>query len=186
METRYKKWLVSRWLEKTKKNIKFLGKEFSNRNWIFLIVDFPMRPELVILSPFVRLLRTQNWLNFFGVKWNFELIFLLKGLNLKKKCTKSEQNQAKYPVVHTKLQPLITPRKKRNSKKSFHFPSLRWTSFLMIPLTILYDEYIDQPKLTEQKNPFEYIVPPPTSGVGTKIIVLRILPIYTKKIVFSL
>ena len=30
----------------------------------------------------------------------------------------------------------------------------------MIPLTILYDEYIDRPKLTEQKNPVEYIVPP--------------------------
>ena len=38
----------------------------------------------------------------------------------------------------------------------------------MIPLTFLYDEYIDRPKLTEQKNPFEYIVPPPTSRVGTK------------------
>ena len=39
----------------------------------------------------------------------------------------------------------------------------------MIPLTFLCDEYIDRPKLTEQKNPFEYIVPPPpTSGVGTK------------------
>ena len=37
----------------------------------------------------------------------------------------------------------------------------------MIPLTTLLDDYIDQPKLTEQKNPFEYIVPPPTSGVGT-------------------
>ena len=31
----------------------------------------------------------------------------------------------------------------------------------MTPLTILYDEYIDRPKLTEQKkNPVEYIVPP--------------------------
>ena len=30
----------------------------------------------------------------------------------------------------------------------------------MIPLTILYDEYIDRPKLTEQKKPVEYIVPP--------------------------
>ena len=30
----------------------------------------------------------------------------------------------------------------------------------MIPLTILYDEYIDQPNLTEQKKPVEYIVPP--------------------------
>ena len=34
----------------------------------------------------------------------------------------------------------------------------------MIPLTFLYDEYIDRPKLTEQKNPFEYIVPPPQVG----------------------
>ena len=32
----------------------------------------------------------------------------------------------------------------------------------MIPLTFLCDEYIDWPK-----KPFEYIVPPPTSGVGT-------------------
>ena len=31
----------------------------------------------------------------------------------------------------------------------------------MIPLTFLYDEYIDRPKLSEQKKPFEYIVPPP-------------------------
>ena len=31
----------------------------------------------------------------------------------------------------------------------------------MIPLIFLCDEYIDRPKLTEQKNPFEYIVPPP-------------------------
>ena len=31
----------------------------------------------------------------------------------------------------------------------------------MIPLTILYHEYIGRPKLTEQKkNPVEYIVPP--------------------------
>ena len=32
----------------------------------------------------------------------------------------------------------------------------------MIPVSFLYDEYIDRPKLTEQKkNPVEYIVPPP-------------------------
>ena len=30
----------------------------------------------------------------------------------------------------------------------------------MIPLIFLYDENIDRPKLSEQKNPFEYIVPP--------------------------
>ena len=32
--------------------------------------------------------------------------------------------------------------------------------FLMIPLTTLYDEYIDRPKLSEQKKPVEYIVHP--------------------------
>ena len=31
----------------------------------------------------------------------------------------------------------------------------------MIPLTTLYDYYIDWPKLSEQKKPFEYIVLPP-------------------------
>ena len=31
----------------------------------------------------------------------------------------------------------------------------------MIPVSTLYDEYIDRPKLTEQKKPVEYIVPPP-------------------------
>ena len=37
----------------------------------------------------------------------------------------------------------------------------------MIPLATLFDEYIDRPKLTEQK-PFEYIVPhaPPPQVVG--------------------
>ena len=35
----------------------------------------------------------------------------------------------------------------------------------MIPLNYLYDEYIDLPKLSEQKNPFDFIVPRPTSGV---------------------
>ena len=34
----------------------------------------------------------------------------------------------------------------------------------MIPLTFLYDEYIDRPKLSEQKNLFKYIVPPPQVG----------------------
>ena len=34
----------------------------------------------------------------------------------------------------------------------------------MIHLTLLYDEYIDRPKLTEHKNPFEYIVHSPQVG----------------------
>ena len=50
----------------------------------------------------------------------------------------------------------------------------------MIPLTNLYDEYIDQPNLTEQKNPFEYIVPPyPTKvGVGTVMSTDKVLRHY--------
>ena len=36
----------------------------------------------------------------------------------------------------------------------------------MLPLTTLYDKYIDQRKLSEQKNPFEYIVPPSINVVG--------------------
>ena len=39
-----------------------------------------------------------------------------------------------------------------------------------IPVLTLYDEYIDRRNLSEQKNPFEYIVPPPSRGVGTKMI----------------
>ena len=68
--------------------------------------------------------------------------------------------------VHTKFKTPITPRKSKFQRKSF-FLALRWTSFLRIPLTFLYSEYIDRPKLTEQKNPFKYIVPPSTSEVGT-------------------
>ena len=41
------------------------------------------------------------------------------------------------------------------------------TGFLVIPLTTLYDEEIDHPALTEQKNPFEYIVAPSLNGVRT-------------------
>ena len=39
-------------------------------------------------------------------------------------------------------------------------------SFLMIPLTTLYDEYIDRSKVSEQKNPVEYVVPPPSREWG--------------------
>ena len=42
----------------------------------------------------------------------------------------------------------------------------------MIPLTTLYDKYIDRSKLTEEK-PFEYIVPPPSRGSEQK---MRIFP----------
>ena len=38
------------------------------------------------------------------------------------------------------------------------------TTLLMIPLTILYEAYIDRQKLTEQKKQVEHIVPPPLIG----------------------
>ena len=37
----------------------------------------------------------------------------------------------------------------------------------MILVSTLYDEYIDRPKLTEQKKPFEYIAPSPSRGART-------------------
>ena len=43
----------------------------------------------------------------------------------------------------------------------------------MIPLTTLNDEYIDRPKLSEQKKPFEYIVPPSPLKVGVGTIYFR-------------
>ena len=43
----------------------------------------------------------------------------------------------------------------------------------MILVSTLYDEYIDRRKLTEQKNPFEYIVAPLSRGVGTITIKLH-------------
>ena len=73
-----------------------------------------------------------------------------------------------FTLFSRKFKPRYLPVKNKKSKKSFQFHILRWTSFLMTPVSTLYDEYIDRPKLTEQKNPFEYIVPPPSRGVGTK------------------
>ena len=42
----------------------------------------------------------------------------------------------------------------------------------MIPVSTLYDEYIERRKFTEQKkkNPVEYIVPPPSRGSEQKSI----------------
>ena len=55
---------------------------------------------------------------------------------------------------------------KLKKKTSFHI--LRWSGFLMIPLKTLYDENINRQTLTEQKNQYESIVPPPSRGVGIK------------------
>ena len=51
----------------------------------------------------------------------------------------------------------------------FSIPNPRRYMFLKIPLRSLYDKYIDRPKLSELKKPFEYIVPPSALkwGFGT-------------------
>ena len=49
-------------------------------------------------------------------------------------------------------------------EKIFLIPYSTLEGFLMIPLTTLYDYYIDRPKFSEQKNTFEYIVPPLKRG----------------------
>ena len=41
-------------------------------------------------------------------------------------------------------------------------------SFLIIPITTLYDDHIGRPELAEKK-PFDYIVLPPIMWVGTII-----------------
>ena len=88
-------------------DLKNLKKKFfkKSRFRIFLILKLPMRPELVFFIPF-SLLGTQNCF-IFGKKFNFEILFYRKYLNLKKNHTKSEQTSR----VHTKFQSSITPRK---------------------------------------------------------------------------
>ena len=72
------------------KKLKSFLKKSSNRIGIFMIVNFPMRPELVFLSHFVYWKLIID--SFCGVKCSFELIFLNENLNLKKSYTKSEGN----------------------------------------------------------------------------------------------
>ena len=46
----------------------------------------------------------------------------------------------------------------------------------MIPLTTLFDDYIDRPILTEQKNPFESIVPPPIKvGRNNEVVLVYLI-----------
>ena len=49
----------------------------------------------------------------------------------------------------------------------------------MISVSTLCDEYIDRRKLTEQKkNPFEYIVPPPSRGSEQKAATVEVFLFY--------
>ena len=63
--------------------------------------------------------------------------------HLGKSYEKCEQNNGSWAKVH-KIQTSVTRRKKWNSMISFYFEIPGLTSFLMIPLTTVYDEYIDK------------------------------------------
>ena len=148
IERRYKMWLVSRWLKKAKKRKVLLKKGLSIRVRFFFDSELPYETRTSLSIALHSTFTNSKFILFIEIWIN---VFVKKDLSLKKIVLKVN-NHAKDPIVHTKLQSSITPRKKRNSKKSFYFWILRWTSFLMIPLTFLYDEYIDRPKFTEQKK----------------------------------
>ena len=126
-----------------------------------------MRPELVFFIAF-RLLGTQNWCILWREMQFWTEIFIENFIIRTKITVKVDKSEPNIPCSHETLNLGNSLKKKRNWEKIFLFRFLRWMSFLMLPLTFLYDEYIDRPKLTEQKNPFEYIVPAPTSGSEQK------------------
>ena len=93
---------------------------------------------------------------FFG-HYTFAENIIEQNLNLNKEVNKI------MPNITCSRKTLNLDNSSKNTKFK-RFRTLRGTNFLMIPLIFLYYEYIDRPKLTEQKNPFEYIVPPPKRG----------------------
>ena len=86
---------------------------------------------------------------------------------MRKNTLKVNKIMPNIPCSH-KISILDNSSKKPELKETLLISNSTLTSFLIIPLTFLYDEFIDRPKLSEQKNPFEYIAPPATSGVKQK------------------
>ena len=95
------------------------------------------------------------------------LAFSLKGITYRPGGTKSrfrecerecEQSHNTMAEVYNKNENQSIVHKTLNfdssveKAKSNFFYILRWTGFLMIPLTTLCDEYSDRPKLSEQKT----------------------------------
>ena len=56
----------------------------------------------------------------------------------------------------------------------------------MIPVSSLYDEYIDRPKSSEHRKPLDYIVPPPSRGAGTTIPLKAVFKPFGSKACFKL
>ena len=84
------------------------------------------------------------------------------------------KNSGNTSIIHRTLI-FVNSLKKRMSKKSFYFHFLRWMGFVMIPLTALYHKYIDRPKFSEQKKPFDNIVPPsPLKWESEQLVVMQL------------
>ena len=88
--------------------------------------------------------------------WKNLLNFIKIGEILVKNSEKMWMKSTELALFSRKFKPRYLPVKNENQKNLFN--SILYASQ---PVSTLYDEYIDRPKLTEQKNPFEYIVPAP-------------------------
>ena len=62
----------------------------------------------------------------------------------------NKNNVVNTPTIHKTL---VTLCKKRKSTKSFKFHILRWTSFLLIPVISLSDEFSRSAKIDWAKKP---------------------------------
>ena len=86
-----------------------------------------------------------------------------KKFNSTKITVKIEQKWTEYQCSPEILY-LDNSSKKANFEKIFLMSNSTVDELFNDTLTFIYDEYIDRPKLSEHKKPFEYIVPPPQVG----------------------
>ena len=132
-----------------------------------------MRPKPFFLS----LLCNSNTKLFHFEAWNVFLdwYFSRKYLNLKKITLKVNKIMPDMPCSQKYLNPHNSS-KNTKLKKTSLIRFLRWTHILMLPLKFFYDEYIDRPKLPEQRKTnwvYSSSPPPPTSGVGKGALLCR-------------
>ena len=143
----------------------FLKRQLSNRNRFFN-GTLPYETKQAFFMAF-RLLETHSCLISLIIG-NFELIFLIeKNLYLNKIYTKSEQNMPNIACSH-KILNLNNSLRKRN-QKNFLVPKSTLDELFSDTTHISLRWLHRSAKIVKQKKPFEYIVPPPTCGVGTKI-----------------
>ena len=142
----------------------FLKSVYSRK---FKIVNFPMRQELVFLSPFVY--SEYEIDSFCGVKCNLEgKVFKEKIINWRKITLKVNEIMPNMKCSH-KTSILDNSSKNKKFKKTvFFIPNSRLDELFNDTTHISLRWIYRSAKIYwTKKNPFEYIVPSPTSGVGT-------------------